>query len=106
MSLSGTALRLTVYLSETDQFRHRPLYTEIVHRAHAAGLAGACVIRGCEGFGASSRIHTSRILSLSEDLPAVVIVIDQPDRIREFLPQVQEMVTRGLITLEEVQVVH
>lgn len=102
----GTALRLTVYISETDQFRHRPLYTEIVHRAHAAGLAGACVIRGCEGFGSSSRIHTSRILSLSEDLPALVIVIDEPDRIRDFLPQVQEMVTKGLITLEEIQVVH
>ena len=105
MAFPDTALRLTIYLSENDQFRHRPLYTEIVHRAHAAGLAGACVIRGCEGFGASSRIHTSRILSLSEDLPALVIVIDQADRIREFLPQVQEMVTKGLITLDEVQVV-
>jgi uncharacterized protein len=103
---SGTALRLTVYISETDQFRHRPLYTEIVRRAHAAGLAGACVIRGCEGFGSSSRIHTSRILSLSEDLPALVIVIDEPQRVREFLPQVQEMITKGLITLDEVQVVH
>jgi PII-like signaling protein len=105
MNFSETALRLTVYISENDQFRHRPLYTEIVHRAHAAGLAGACVIRGCEGFGASSRIHTSRLLSLSEDLPALVIVIDQAERIREFLPQVQEMVTKGLITLDEVQVV-
>lgn len=104
MTSSETALRLTVYISENDQFRHRPLYTEIVHRAHAAGLAGACVIRGCEGFGASSRIHTSRLLSLSEDLPAIVIVVDRADRIREFLPQVQEMVTKGLVTLDEVQV--
>ncbi len=105
MTYSDTALRLTIYISENDQFRHRPLYTELVHRAHAAGLAGACVIRGCEGFGASSRIHTARLLSLSEDLPAIVIVIDQADRIREFLPQVQEMVTKGLITLDEVQIV-
>ena len=104
MTSSETALRLTVYISENDQFRHRPLYTEIVHRARAAGLAGACVIRGCEGFGASSRIHTSRLLSLSEDLPAIVIVIDRADRIREFLPHVQEMVTTGLVTLDEVQV--
>ena len=103
MTSSETALRLTVYISENDQFRHRPLYTEIVHRARAAGLAGACVIRGCEGFGASSRIHTSRLLSLSEDLPAIVVV-DRAGRIREFLPQVQEMVTEGLITLDEVQV--
>jgi PII-like signaling protein len=69
MYFSGTALRLTVYLSEHDQFHHRPLYTEIVHRAHKAGLAGASVVRGCEGFGASSQIHTSRILSLSDNCP-------------------------------------
>ena len=105
MTTTGTALRLTAYVSENDQFRHRPLYTEIVHRARAAGLAGACVNRGCEGYGASSRIHTSRLLSLSEDLPALVIVIDEPARIREFLPQVQEMVTKGLITLDEVEIV-
>ena len=105
MILSETALRLTVYVSENDQFRHRPLYTEIVHRAHAAGLAGACVIRFFLFFWASSVIYTSRLLSLSEDLPALVIVIDEPERIRGFLPQVQEMVTKGLITLEEVQVV-
>jgi len=105
MSLSGTALRMTVFISENDQFHHRPLYTEIVHRAHAAGLAGASVVRGCEGFGASSRIHTSRLLSLGESLPVLIIIIDRPDRIREFLPQVSELVTKGLITLDEVEVV-
>jgi uncharacterized protein len=105
MNFSGTALRMTVYLNDCDQFRHQPLYNEIVHRAHSAGLAGASVVRGCEGFGASSRIHTTRILSLSEDLPLLIIMIDQPGKIREFLPQVQELVTEGLITLDEVEIV-
>jgi len=69
MKLQGSALRLTIFIGEDDQWHHRPLYHEIVHRAHEAGLAGASVMRGIEGYGASSRIHTSRILSLSEDLP-------------------------------------
>ena len=105
MPLSGTALRMTVFISENDQFRHRPLYTEIVHRAHAAGLAGASVVRGCEGFGASSRIHTTRLLSLTESLPVLVIIVDRAERVREFLPQVAELVSKGLITLDEVEVV-
>ena len=105
MTLTGTALRLTVFIGENDQFHRRPLYTEIVHRAHKDGLAGATVLRGCEGYGASSRIHTSRILSLTEDLPTVILIVDAPDKIRAFLPQVEELVTEGLITLDEVEVV-
>jgi PII-like signaling protein len=105
MTLTGTALRMTVFISENKQFHRRPLYTEIVHRAHAAGLAGATVLRGAEGFGASSRIHTSRILSLSEDLPALVLIVDSPDKIRAFLPQIEELVNEGLIILDEVEVV-
>ena len=105
MTLTGTSLRMTVFISENDQFHHRPLYTEIVHRAHAAGLAGATVLRGCEGFGASSHIHTTRILSLSEDLPAVVLIVDRPEKIRAFLPQIEELVTDGLVILDEVEVV-
>ena len=85
--LSRRARRLTVYLGESDTWHHKPLYSELVHRAHAAGLAGASVLRGIEGFGSSSRIHTSRLLSLSEDLPVVVVVIDEPDRIDAFLKQ-------------------
>jgi uncharacterized protein len=105
MTLTGTALRMTVFISENAQFHHRPLYTEIVHRAHAAGLAGATVLRGAEGFGASSRIHTSRILSLSEDLPALVLIVDSPEKIRAFLPEIEELVIEGLIILDEVEVV-
>ena len=104
MSIDGPATRLTVLVNESDQWHHRPVYTEIVHRAHAAGLAGATVLRGIEGFGRSSRIHTSRILSLTEDLPCLVVLVDTDERIREFLPQVQEVVDGGLVTLEPVEV--
>ncbi|MGW4911947.1 DUF190 domain-containing protein [Streptomyces sp. NPDC004270] len=103
--LTGRALRLTVYVGEDDTWHHKPLYTEIVHRAHAAGLAGASVFRGIEGFGASSRIHTARLLSLSEDLPVAVVVVDTEERIRAFLPQLDELVTEGLVTLDDCEVI-
>jgi PII-like signaling protein len=103
--LEGRARRVTVYLGEDDTWHHKPLYTEIVHRAHEAGLAGASVFRGIEGFGTSSRIHTSRLLSLSEDLPVAVVIVDAAERIDEFLPQLEELVTEGLVVVEDVQVV-
>ncbi|WAL64532.1 DUF190 domain-containing protein [Amycolatopsis cynarae] len=105
MALSGRALRLTVFLGEDDLWHHKPLYHEIVRRAHEAGLAGATVLRGCEGYGASSMIHTTRLLSLSEDLPLVVIIVDAEERIREFLPRLDELAIEGLMILEEVEVV-
>ncbi|GAA3347315.1 DUF190 domain-containing protein [Amorphoplanes nipponensis] len=101
----GTALRLTVFVGESDQWRHKPVFTEIVHRAHAAGLAGATVLRGVEGFGASNRVHTTRLLSLSEDLPVAVIIVDEQDKIREFLPQLDELITEGLVILDPVEVI-
>ena len=105
MALTGPATRLTVIIGETDQWHHKPVYTEIVHRAHQAGLAGASVFRGIEGFGRSNHIHTTRILSLSEDLPAAVVIVDTRDKIEAFLPQVDELVTEGLVFLDEVEVV-
>ena len=86
MKLQGPAMRLTIFVGETDQWHHRPVYTEIVHRAHAAGLAGASVLRGVEGYGASSHIHTTRILSLSDDLPVAIVIVDAAERIEAFLP--------------------
>ena len=104
-TLRGAAQRLTVIVGESDVVGHRPLYTEVVHRAHAAGLAGASVFRGIEGYGASQHIHTTRLLSLSEDLPVAVVVVDTVDRIAAFLPQLEELVGEGLVLLEDVHVV-
>lgn len=105
MRLAGRALRLTIFVDVDDVWHHRPLYHEIVHRAHAAGLAGATVLRGIEGFGATSAIHTSRILSLADDLPAVIIIVDAEPKIREFLPQLDELVEEGMVILDEVEVI-
>jgi uncharacterized protein len=103
--VTNTALRLTILVDETDTWHGRPVYTELVHRAHAAGLAGATVLRGIEGYGASSHIHTSRLLSLNENMPVMVIVVDEPERVRGFLPQVVDMITGGLVTVDEVEVI-
>ena len=105
MKLEGPALRLTIFIGEYDQWHHKPLYTEIVHRAHKDGLDGATVIRGVEGYGASSRIHTTRLLSLHEDMPVAIIIVDAEDRIRAFLPQLDDLVSEGLVILDPVDVV-
>ncbi|MFF3751552.1 DUF190 domain-containing protein [Streptomyces sp. NPDC002018] len=103
--LAGTALRATILVGESDLWHHRPLYTEIVHRAHAAGLGGASVFRGIEGYGASSLIHTQRLLSLSEDLPVAIVIVDAGEKIRAFLPQLDELVTEGLVVLDDCEVI-
>jgi len=105
MKLQGPAVRLSIFLGESDQWHHRPVYTEIVHRAHAAGLAGASVLRGIEGYGASSRIHTTRLLSLSEDLPVVIVIVDSHDKIDAFLPELDELITEGLVIMDPVEVI-
>ncbi|MFN2535894.1 MAG: DUF190 domain-containing protein [Pseudonocardiaceae bacterium] len=105
MRLQGAALRLTIFVGDCDQWHRKPLYTEIVHRAHQAGLAGASVIHGIEGYGASSRIHTTRLLSLAEDLPVTIIIVDAEDRIRAFLPQLDELITEGLVIIDPVDVI-
>ncbi|MEV5276770.1 DUF190 domain-containing protein [Streptomyces sp. NPDC051994] len=103
--LTGRALRATIFVGESDVWHHKPVYAEIVHRAHAAGLAGASVFRGIEGFGASSLIHTQRLLSLSEDLPVAIVIVDEEDRIRDFLPQLDELVAEGLVILDDCEVI-
>ena len=103
--LQGPATRLTIFIGETDQHNRRPLYTEIVRRAHQAGLAGATVLRGIEGYGASTRIHTSRLVSLSEDLPIAVVIVDSADHIDAFLPQLDELIDEGLVIIDPVEVI-
>jgi PII-like signaling protein len=105
MKLEGPQQRLTIYIGESDHHGRTPLATEIVQRAHAAGLAGASVFRGVEGYGASNHIHTTRILSLSDDLPMAIVIIDRPDAIAAFLPQLDELITEGLVVLDNVEVV-
>jgi PII-like signaling protein len=104
MTLSGAARRITIFIGESDQYHHRPLYAEIVHRAHKNGLAGASVFRGMEGFGASSRIHTTRLLSLSQDLPMAIIIVDTAAKTAAFLDEIAGLITGGLVIVEDVDV--
>ena len=91
MEFNGEAMLLRIYIGESDHWHHKPLYQELVQAARRQGLAGATVLRGIEGFGASSRIHTSRILSLSEDLPLVIEIVDTADKVEAFLASVDQL---------------
>jgi PII-like signaling protein len=105
MHTDGPAKRLTIFIGESDRYHHKPLYTEIVHRAHSAGLAGASVLRGIEGFGASSTVHTTRLLSLSEELPILIVLVDDKERIERFALQLDELISEGLVVIDDVDVV-
>ena len=105
MKIEGEAHRVRVYIGESDQWHGKPLFVAIVERCKLEGLAGATVLRGIEGYGAKSRIHTARILRLSEDLPVVIDIVDRAEQIERLLPILDEMVTEGLITLENIHVV-
>lgn len=103
--IEGEGQLLRIFIGESDRWQGMPLYEAIVRRAREEGLAGATVLRGMEGFGAHSRIHTARILRLSEDLPIVVEIADRPERIEAFLPLLDEMVQEGMMTLERVRII-
>jgi uncharacterized protein len=103
--LEGEGKLLRIFVGESDTWHGKPLYQAIVERVRAEGLAGATVIRGIEGFGADSHLHTSRILRLSEDLPVVIELVDTADRIDAVMPILDEMVTEGLVTTEAVHIV-
>ena len=105
MRLEGHQKRLTIFVGESDHHGHTPLATEIVQRAHRAGLAGASVFRGVEGYGASNHIHTTRILSLSDDLPIAIIIVDTEEAIQRFVPELDDLITEGLVILDEVEVI-
>lgn len=105
MSVPEAATLLRIFVGEQDRHGGLPLYEAIVMKAREAGLAGATVTRAVMGFGASSRVHTAKILRLSNDLPFVVEIVDAEDRIQAFLPQLDSMMGSGLVTLEKATVI-
>lgn len=105
MKLPSEAELLRIFIGENDKRGGKPLYELIVESARKRGMAGATVLHGVLGFGAHSRIHTAKILRLSEDLPVVIEIVDKPERIAEFLPELDDMIEEGLITLEKVRVI-
>ena len=105
MQLPQDSTLLRIFLGEQDKHGHRPLYEAIVFKAREMHMAGATVLRGPLGFGGSSRLHSAKILRLSEDLPMVIEIVDAPDKIEAFLPALDAMMGSGLVTLEKVRVV-
>jgi PII-like signaling protein len=105
VKFEGDGRLLRIFVGESDRWHGKPLYEAIVEVARREGLAGATVLRGIEGFGADSRLHTSRILRLSEDLPVVIEIVDRPERIEAVLPKLDQMVGEGMVTLETVRVI-
>jgi PII-like signaling protein len=105
VKLEGEGKLLRIFIGESDKHGHKPLYQAIVEMLREEGMAGATVLRGVEGFGANSHLHTARILRLSEDLPIVIEVADTAEKIEAIMPKLDEMVTDGMVTLERVEVV-
>ncbi|MBI5231604.1 MAG: DUF190 domain-containing protein [Coriobacteriales bacterium] len=104
MKIEGDAKRVMIFIGESDRWHYQPLHTAIVEMLRREGCAGATVLKGVEGFGKASRIHTASILRLSEDLPVVVTLIDTPERVERVLQKIDEMVGGGLVTVEDVHI--
>jgi len=105
MELPSEAYLLRIFIGESDKSGGKPLYEVLVEEARRRGMAGATVIRGFMGFGANSRIHTSKILRLSEDLPVVVEIVDTAEKIDTFLEDLDHLIEEGLVTLEKARVI-
>lgn len=106
MELPHDCVLLRIFIGESDRHGHKPLHEAIVLKARELHLAGATVLRGAMGFGKSSRVHTSKILSLSEDLPLIIEIVDSEEKINAFLPVLDGMMSGGLITLEKARVIY
>ena len=104
MTIPEEGYLLRIFIGESDKWQGKPLYEAIVLKARELHLAGATVLRGPMGFGANSRMHTTKILRLSEDLPMVIEMVDRKEKIDELMPHIDQMVTEGMVTLERVQV--
>jgi len=106
MTIPEEGFLLRIFIGESDRHGHQPLYEAIVLKAREQGMAGATVLRGVMGYGKHSILHTAKILRLSEDLPMVIEIVDSREKVEGFLPQLDEMITDGLVTLESVKVLH
>lgn len=104
MKLPSEGKLLRIFIGESDKYEHKPLYEWLVIKAKEQGLAGATVLRGLMGFGANSRVHTTKILRLSEDLPVVIEIVDTEEKIRAFLSNVEHAISEGLVTIEKADV--
>lgn len=105
MKIPAEGKLLRIFIGESNKWHGRPLYDEIIRLAREKGMAGATAIKGFIGFGAKSHMHTTKLLRLSEDLPVIVEIVDSEEKINQFLPHLDEMVTEGLVTLEKASVV-
>ena len=105
MTIPTEGKLLRIFIGEADRWQGKPLYEAIVTEARKRGLAGATVVKGFMGFGAHSRIHTAKLLELSQDLPIIIEIVDAPEKIEAFLPDLEAMVGDGLITLERAEVI-
>ena len=106
MEIPQDATALRIFIGESDRWEHRPLYEAIVMKARELQLGGATVLRGAMGFGKTSHIHSATLLNLSTDLPLIIEIVDSEENIRAFLPEVDKMVSGGLVTMEKVKVLH
>ena len=105
MNIQGQGVLLRIFIGESDRWHGKSLHMALVEEAKRQGLAGATVVRGIEGFGAHSRIHTARLVDIAPDLPMIVEIVDHEPKIAAFLPTVHDMVSEGLVTLEKVNVI-
>ena len=105
MKIPENGQLLRIFIGESDHWHGKPLYEALILKAREMGLAGATMMRGLMGYGANSRIHTAKLLRLSEDLPVVVEMVDSEEKISAFLPVIDEMVQEGLVTLEAIKVI-
>lgn len=104
MMIEGDAKRVSIYMGESDRWHHQTLHTAIVEMLRREGCAGATVVKGIEGFGKNSRIHTANVLRLSEDLPVIVIFVDTAERVERVMPTIDDMLGGGLVIVEDVHV--
>jgi len=106
MEVPRDSMLLRIFIGESDRWNHKPLYEAIVLKARELHLGGATVLRGPMGFGKSSRMHTAKILRLSMDLPIVIEIVDSEEKINTLLPELEQMMSGGMVTLERVQVIN